>query len=416
MKIKKYFLDLNLANINMFFYIVSLLFFPYFQPFNIRFHLVFLTTGLLISFLKRELNQNIFERADIFLFSTLLLSIFSCSFHLFTSLYDFDWNNFVKLVIRGFIIPLGIFTYIGCYINNKNKIYMLRRIFILLLLISTIVAILQFFKIDFAWHMRLALNTDDLSIDPRMASFFIVRDHPMGLAYFSVTYSYQMLVGFAAILSCLIAGNSRHAFYSFIIFVLGLILTFSKSAIGAVFISFMIIKRNFVDKRIKIISLFVITVTPFLYWLLASPNILNNLSLNRLTHIRVGLDVILDNPYGIGWHDYAIFSSPYFQQFNSSSLFLQQETVHNAYLLPIINFGLITILPIFILIILTFRRIKKIKESNLEFWIFFAFYFMTYVFHIFFHNSGPFSGDQIFWVMFAYMASSLKVFKKRNNT
>lgn len=414
MKIKKYFSDLNLANINMFFYIVSLLFFSYFHPFNIRFHLFFLTVGLLISLLKRELNQNLFEKADIFLFSTLLLSILSCSFHHSTSLNDFDLNNFVELVIRGFIIPLGIFTYISCYINNKHSIYILRKFFILLLLISTIVAILQYFKIDFFWWIRLALNTSDLSVDPRMASFFIVRDHPMGLAYFSVPYSYQMLIGFAAMLSCLIAEKSKRTFYSSIIFGIGLILTFSKSAIGAMFIGLLTVQRNFINKSKNVIFLFVIIVSTILYWLLASSNIRNNLSLDRLTHIHTGLNVILDNPYGIGWQDYAIFSSPYFQQFNSSALFLQQETVHNAYLLPIIKFGLITILPVFILIILTVRRIKKIKESNLEFWNFFAFYFTAYAFHIFFHNSGPFSGDQLFWVMFAYMTASLKFFKKRN--
>jgi hypothetical protein len=76
---------------------------------------------------------------------------------------------------------------------------------------------------------------------------------------------------------------------------------------------------------------------------------------------------------------------------------------------------LIAILPIFILITLCVKRIKKIKEFNSVFWIFFAFYFTAYAFHIFFHNSGPFSGDQLFWIMFAYMAASLKIFKKRNS-
>jgi hypothetical protein len=415
MKLSKYFSDLNVVNINMFCYLISLLFFPYYQPFNIRFHLLFLTTGLLISLHKRELNQNLFETADIFLFSTLLISIFFCSFHLFITLHDFDWNNFFKLVFRGFIIPLGIFTYISCYVNNKNSIYILRRILIFLLLISTIVAILQYFKIDFAWRMRAALTSDDLSIDPRMASFFIVRDHPMGLSYFSVTYSYQVLIGFAAILSCLIVKKSKRTFYSIIIFAIGLILTFSKSAIAGMFIGLLTAIRNIINKNNNVIFLFGMIVSAILYWLLASPNIRNNLSLDRLNHIRVGLNVILENPYGIGWQDYAMFSSPFFQQFNISALFLQQETVHNAYLLPIIKFGLIAILPIFILIILAVKRLKKVKEFNLEFWIFFACYFAAYAFHIFFHNSGPFSGDQLFWVMFAYMAASLKVFMKRNS-
>jgi hypothetical protein len=277
------------------------------------------------------------------------------------------------------------------------------------------VAILQFFKIDFAWLLRESLITDDLKLDPRMTSFFINRDHPMGLAYFSVTYSYQMLIGFGAILSCWIAEKSERKFYSaiiFIIFWLGIILTFSKSAIVGSLFGLLTVKRNIINKIKNVIFLSVAIVSIALYWLLASANIRSNLSLDRLAHIRVGLRVILDNPYGIGWQNYAMFSSQYFQKFNFSSLYLQGESVHNAYLLPIINFGLIAILPIFILITLTVTRIKKIKEYNSVFWIFFAFYFTTYAFHIFFHNSGPFSNDQLFWVLFAYMTASLKVFKK----
>lgn len=414
MKSSKYFSDLNLVNINMLCYLISLFFFSYYHPFDIRFHLLFLTTGLLIFLLKSELNRALFEKADIFLFSTFLLSIFFCSFYLFTSLYDFDWNKFVKLVFRNFIIPLGIFTYISCYISNINSIYILRKIFIFLLLISTIVAIGQFFKIDFAWSLRAALFTEDLSLNPRMASFFIARDHPMGLAYFSVTYSYQMLIGFAAILSCWIAEKSKHKFYATIIFFLGLILTFSKSAITGALIGLLTVKKNIINKNKNLIFLSAVIVSLSLYWLLASTNIQNNLSLDRLNHFYVGLRVILDNPYGIGWQDYTMFSSPYFQQFNFSSIYLQGETCHNAYILPIINFGLIAILPIFILITLTVKRIKKIKEFNSVFWIFFGFYFTAYAFHIFFHNSGPFSGDQLFWIMFAYMTASLKVFKKVN--
>lgn len=411
---KNYFSDLNLANINMFCYLVSLLYLSYFHPFNIRFHLFFLTTGLLTSLHKKESNQNIFERGDIFLFSTLLLSIFFFFLKLGVLQSSFYWNDFAKLFLRAFIIPLATFSYISSYISNKNSIYLLRNFFIFLLLITTIVAIFQYFKIYFAWHMRLALNTDELSTDPRMESLFIYRDHPMGLAYYSITYSYQMLIGIAAIFSCLIAKKTKHIFIYSTILWLGLVLTFSKSAITGIFISFLTVKKNILSKKKNVIFLFAIIASIILYLLLSSAFTLSNILATRFYHLRVGLKVILDNPYGIGVTDYAIFSSPIFQQFIIPGLDIQQENVHNAYLFPIIKFGWIAILPIIILIFLVVKRIKKVKVSSLVFWYFFMIYFTSYAFHIFFHNAGPFSGDHMFWIMFAYMAASLKVFKREN--
>ena len=337
-----------------------------------------------------------------------------------------DFYLFTKNFSKYFLSPLFIFISIYSYIHNKKSLIFFIRLLIFLNIFNIIFIFLQFFSFDFAWELRDKIGIIEES------SVYLNRPLIPGLAFSSLTCSYQIIILFSislalfltelkkrylliVFISCLslIIVNSRSSLIVPVCILLYWILLKFKDYLLKIYINPKLLKKfnNLLIILIVITSLFLIADS-IIDKTLRSP--LSTIGL-RVNLWLTGLYALIDS-YGLGIQfkfDYQslyifltnnlLFSSP---TWLNDLLFKNNLSVHNSVILGLLKDGLFLLVHYAIIYFIIIKNIIYYKNTNKFYYYLFFIFFLTHFIHSFFHNSGIFTNDLFFWVVFSLLASA----------
>ncbi|MFC7536044.1 O-antigen ligase family protein [Sphingomonas sp. GCM10030256] len=274
---------------------------------------------------------------------------------------------------------------------------------------SAFVAMGQMLDIQPAWALRRALGP--LPTEEIEGLNFLER-RPVGLSFSPITLSTHLCLGFATFLAVRsklrgpASGADPLVVPALLAFFAACIACATRSPIlgGLIFLAVYAIQQ-----RTSWMPIFLVVAAAIAYfvWPLltsvfetAAPRLLetdDNSAKARSTLVYYGLRLFADNPLGYGltfapmtlwqgyWPDLYMMQSPQGTREND---------LHN-YLVTMINVygvGLLLLTPI------VARLIWQIRASLI--------FFIPYMVHIFFHNSGPFHTDNVIWFAIAAIAAA----------
>ncbi len=279
--------------------------------------------------------------------------------------------------------------------------------------VSGFVAVLQMIDLDFAWHLRDAIGSMQGTSLVEDSSFLGGR--PMGLAYSPIQFATQLCLAFAVFTATRDKERRRKlgsavadpaVILALLVFVAACITSGNRSPIlgGLIFLALYAMARqgSWVTLFIVLAGALVYFAWPTLMAVFESahPRVVrvNDASAEgRITLAYYGLRLFLDNPlgYGFDFKPYAYWTQ-YWQDLYElpSPAVVQSKILHN-YVLSMLNFygiGLLLFAP------LISRLLARAKTSLL--------FFVPYIVHILFHNSGPLWNDAIIWFVIAVIAAT----------
>ncbi len=284
---------------------------------------------------------------------------------------------------------------------------------------SVCVAVAQMMDIQGAWALRLALGP---LASEELEGLNLLERRPPGLSYSPIHLSTHLCLAFATFLA--VRGRLRSATNgadplvvpALLVLFAASIASATRSPIlgGLVFIAVYAVQR-----RTSWLPLFLIlaAVAAYFVWPLLmgvvetnAPRVLetdDNSAAARSTLVYYGLRLFADNPLGYGltfapmtlWHSY--WPELYVMQAPRG---VRVNDLHN-YLVSMLNIygiGLLLLTPIV-------ARLLWHSKTSLIF-------FIPYVVHIIFHNSGPFYNDNVIWFVIATIAATNQGQEVHSNT
>ena len=274
---------------------------------------------------------------------------------------------------------------------------------------SACVAVAQMMDIQSAWALRRALGP--LSSE-EIEGLNLLERRPSGLSYSAIQLSTHLCLAFAAFVAVRnrLRGTTNGADP---LVVPALLALFAASLVCAtrspILGGFVFIAAYAVQRRTSWLPLFLIlaAVAAYFVWPLlmgvvetTAPRVVqtdDNSVASRSTLVYYGLRLFVDNPLGYGltfapmtlWHSY--WPELYMMQAPRG---VRENYLHN-YLVTMLNIygiGLLLLAPVIA------RLLWNSKASFI--------FFIPYLVHILFHNSGPFSNDNVIWFVIAAIAAT----------
>jgi hypothetical protein len=279
--------------------------------------------------------------------------------------------------------------------------------------ISALVAVLQFFGSEAAWGWRAALNAfpsgDPEGLEPLLAK------RPSGLSYSAINLGSQLCLALAAVLAVREIDRRRSSpklavdpavFIALALFVAANILSGNRSPIlgGMIFFALYMLRRvSFWVAGLCVVGSAVFYLAwPLLYDAVAGaqPRVISAddpSALGRLTLLQYGVQLFLANPlgYGFGFDPRAFWMDHWRDMYQLTQAEVIQVSILHNYPLSMLNvygIGLLLLLPLCAAILYRTRACFL--------------FFVPYVVHILFHNSAPFMGDTIVWIVIAVVAAA----------
>ncbi|TYC85094.1 O-antigen ligase [Novosphingobium sp. BW1] len=295
------------------------------------------------------------------------------------------------------------------------------KIFVILIGVTSLVAVLQFIGVGVAWNVRDALS--GVQGDVVEGRFSEALDggevRSIGLSYSKTILAGQICLAFAAYLlmrlqvvkrlrSIRIDMSLTHLGYGLLVLAFVAIAGGNRSPLlggAVVLVLFLLRTRPRLFVLAMVLCFPVILVANSILAELQSATdsrILqtgDNSSLGRLTLIKYGVMLFVDNPFGYGAtfepRDYALQYLGYFWGDPTKS-YIYRYPLHN-YVMSVANIYGVLALPVLFKVIGIFRK-------NVLIYITFA----AYITHILFHNSGPFYQNEIFFWFVVGVVPKLK--------
>lgn len=351
--------------------------------------------------------------------SGLLLICFS--YMLADLLFGINIRGIIIYSIGVLVVPLlAIITAnsVSRIANNQEKIL---RIYVIIIALSSVVAILQAVGVESMWSLRMALQKPtDIVVLNQLEN----KTRISGLSYYVVQLTYQLVSIFPFALGMYIYANQGSLlryFYglSVALIITAVILSQSVSAVIAILASMAVI-YFFLYKHIKLKRIFMILILFIVIFNLSgigkrfiTPE---TTTLGRIPLALYSLYAIIENPWGYSSHSPEINILPNFISSFEGAELIGEVAAHNSFLnvgLSAGVFGLvIAFLIYFYLIRVSYRRFKKadnhfakcLYASSIAF-------FIGYFFHSSVHNAGLFNNDVIPWLIMGVLFTNVQ----RNN-
>jgi len=386
----------------------SYFYFSYLKIYGqLPYHIFFIGLGILINIFRFRFSIKSFDKRIIILF-------FLIFFITLKSYLIHPGQGFIFNFLNDILMYVVMVFYVVNFIRHKEDIVFFQHIIIYVGSLSMLVAIFQLFDFDFAWDMRKFINFNN-DPDDVVSIQIQERDRPVGLAYFSITYSYQMLILASLFVSNFLVERSSKNRNLAIFGVVGLLVCLSRSATLGFFISVVV---YFLLNGLRLKNLAILLMVLFIFSIgfyiqdLRDISVLNDSSRYYLflAGVNVFIDFIIS---GTGSLDYTDFTMDYMSSYGAPA-WAQNHSVHSSLLTALIRHGFLLFLPIFYLYYIYIKENKVIKNYNKNLYVFFYIYIISYTVHSFFHNAGIFNKDQLFWLVFGFLIASKNVYNKHN--
>jgi hypothetical protein len=331
-----------------------------------------------------------------------------------------------------FLSNVFLVIYMGLVIKNVRDLKKAISFFFLLLALSSIIGVMQYFNISAAFKIRYIL-TKVFVHSPQ--------GRIIGLSRSVIEMAYSLVLGVSLLFGALL-GDRRQLIkrnkFIVVLFALIFLATFlnaTRSAIGGLFFSACLMFLFFRNKlrnihramprrliiasagglSIIVITLFLLNLTDNKFILNADQITLRDTSASgRLPRLELAYNVFLKYPFGVGgWFNYERVTPSYWSDLSSSAgMSMDNFSVHNHFLRAFLFYGfpggLLLLLYFAYCFSICYRGAPNSKYDYLNsVFISGIFYFPAYSFNIFFHNAGPLSGDNLFWFMIGLIAVAL---------
>lgn len=285
--------------------------------------------------------------------------------------------------------------------------------------VSSLVGIMQYLDIDWAWNLHAVLNPD--IEETALATGIDLRGHIAGLANYSIPLAYSLCAFTPLFLAMLNvrSGVSRHDKLFFYIVlslsILALMLSLSRSAMLGMGVGFVLVfmGRQELRKRISVSLAFVVFVSLILLIPVVRYRVSQNTESTRGTMARtiLGVNMAIDNPLGTGGGGTRSFKESFEENFG---LIYDMEgaqsrniaAAHNQFINTSIYYGVLGLGLLCYFYFYVFKLIYSLKDPKCgDFYSSFAVgaeaSLVAYIIHSFFHNAGPFMGEQYIWYLLA---------------
>jgi O-Antigen ligase len=282
--------------------------------------------------------------------------------------------------------------------------------------LSTLVAILQFVDFDFAWDLRAALGTLQGHAMHEDSSFLNRR--PMGLSFSPIQLTTQLCLAFAIYVAVVdkerisrpgqsSAASSNVVAAAFLLIAFSIAAATRSPILGAcIFLIVYLVQRQ--SGWLLVLLLAGGALTYFageqLLELFQSKQarvlrIDDDSAMGRLALWKFGMLLFRDNPlgYGFGFVPASQHWMPYWHELYTlqGADDIKTKELHNYVLIMLNTYGvgLMLILPLLASIL---RRVGN-----------YLIYFIPYLAHIMFHNSGPFWNDTLIWFVVGALSAGV---------
>ena len=316
-------------------------------------------------------------------------------------------NALLYGVGRKFIPPLLIVLCVVLIVRDVSKLKLLIYLMIGGLVISAIVGIGQFFDIDLFWKLRASLGYGG---DKIVESQIFYRLKVPGLAFYSITFSYQLSSVIPLTFGVLVNSAKKNfmLWISVIIMLAALFMTLTKSAIlGAILgIVIIIMLTNLKHKKFYVVLVGLIITTIFFSFEIINQRFLkpDSIAYARIPEAILAVKTFADYPMGVGIGNYENIYTSYF----SSVAGMEGAEVaftnraHNQFLNVACDTGIPGLLLLLGLYWQIFRNLNRLRlklQSPMLKGVCIGLIgtFVSYIVNSFFHNAGPFLGDAFNW-------------------
>lgn len=310
-------------------------------------------------------------------------------------------SNYLRIIQSYLIIVSGYYLLIN--FNYKYLAY----VFLMIAIPSSVLGVLQFLGVDFAWSIREwlgSLQNKPGSLD--IGEFFIENKlRPPGLSLFAIQQAYLLFAAMAFALFLYVRAYEKDEKVGLILvsiatIFLGCLASGTRSAIAAALVLVVITMMKVEFK--KSIFGFVLLVALVGGYQLISGNsekhdarvfsLEDESAKGRSTLYKYGLELVITNPFGYGYgFSSKEYATEYFSNerniFNYDSAEKAQYLVeiHNSVLNIVHVYGLVG----FIIFLFFLGKLMAVR------WYFFV-VIVAYFINAIFHNSGVMSGDLYF--------------------
>jgi len=390
--------------------------------------IIALTLGSI--FMLREIisyrGENL-KRTLIFLKIPLLLVILGIITNIISGAKFPEYSRWLITLISNLMMVLLM----AFGIRNKQQFRQVIFIFLAIVIIDCGIGLLQYLGLKQAYDIREYLSKSQI---------YSPAGRILGLSRNIIEYSYLLLLGFF-----IFAGNvigkkiDRKLIMEFGLIVVGmtLIINATRSAIGGIFLSLIIysffhrkiFREKTIPKQNIIFGLGVIFLIFIAYFVIKGNDsssifskkwltLQDTSAVGRLSRFQLAFNVSIDNPFGIGTANYEKYLYDYWSKLPSMrGISLEEFSAHNNFLRTTLEYGFLGgILLVIFLITLFKKSVVLFKKTNdvyiKNFMIAVFYYLVAYIFQIFFHNFGPFYGDNLFWFLIGLLACAANIIFK----
>jgi hypothetical protein len=298
------------------------------------------------------------------------------------------------------------------FVGDEREACTFVRFVTICLVLSSLVALLQFGGVETAWRLRELLGVEEHSA---VGGQILERWRVPGLAYFAIQLSYQLVTVIPIVGSVWLAAGtgrlSRRAYgLACATMALGLAATLTRSSIAAAAVGMVTVILLAVRRRrwlwlamtavaaVAIVGLFDLSERRGLS--------LDQLSADRLAHFVTALWIARDNPLGIGslerFSEYAVLYYAEIADLPGAEA-ARRQTPHNQFLNVLISFGVPGLIGLLWFYGELFRLLARVRRHAMPNGRLRAVAsgltgaFVAYLANASFHNPGPFSGDLFNW-------------------
>lgn len=386
------------------------------SPWN---YIIFLLSfeALMILLVKRKIRLNRYSKKILFVFILYIFLTIIINWINGISVKNF----FLDAVILFSTLLVGFCTMF--FIKNEKELKIFIYSLVGFMSISAFVGIMQFIGIDFFWKLREFFGTA-----PAIAPDILARTRIPGLALYSIPFGYQ-LTSIVPLIFCILTIkkernlNKYYLLITFIICLLALMATKSRSAIIAGIMGIIIITFRDVTKK-KLLSLIIllavfaliINILPrrFAIYRFAFKDYTTPL---RISAFIISGKAFLNNPLGTGKNLDKYYA---YRLSESSSYFITSQMIspHNHFINILLYYGISGFLLLILFYWYILKGLMKVFKNNKHNLLITTTAvgligsFFAYIINSLFHNMGPFLIDPFNWYLIGITLFLLNHYRK----
>ena len=280
------------------------------------------------------------------------------------------------------------------------------------LVLSSIVAVLQFSGVEAAWHIRESLGLEE---DSSISHQILIRERASGLTYFAIQLAYQLVTVLPIAASVLLIGKGAPpprlvSVVTIVTLVAGLGATLARSgiagALAAVGVVVWLSGRQGRMRWLVVMAVVLVSLVGAVDLAERRGLTFEELSYGRLPLLIAGVLVAINHPLGIGPQGhFNEYSANYYSEVSDlpGAHMVLERAAHNQFLNILVSLGFLGFGLMVWFYIELFRLLRRLRRSpNLSPYLQrvvagLTGAFVGYLINAFFHNPGPFTGDPFNW-------------------